>query len=197
MEKGDKEAFVRSCMAYAEAERERLHGEIDKSAEQVSRLSAELRSASRSLHAARRRLSALNEILAAEQVQFEQDFDQLVSLRHVREVEVEGSLVRVLTDTITMEHEGRQYRIGQFALELHLEQGLRVVNLKNTGAKSGWDHPHVQGGLPCLGNLREGFEKLLGECQIVPLASMLIQFLESYNPETAYCPIDHWEKVPK
>lgn len=146
---------------------------------------------------ARRRLSALKEILAADQIQLEQDFDQLLSLPHVRGLEVEGSLVRVLTDTITIEHEGQHYKIGQFALELNLEQGLRVVNLKNTGDKSGWDHPHVQGELPCLGNLREGFEKLLGECQMVPLASMLVQFLESYNPQTAYCPIEHWEKVPK
>lgn len=186
---------MRSCMAYAEAERERLQSEIQKRAEQVSQLSAELRSASRSLHLARRQLSSLKEILAADQIQFEQDFDQLVSLPHAREVEVKGSLVRVLTDTITIEYEGQRYKIGQFALELNLEQGLRVVNLKNTGDKSGWDHPHVQGGLPCLGNLREGFEKLLGECQMVALTSMLVQFLESYNPETAYCPIDHWEKV--
>jgi hypothetical protein len=110
-------------------------------------------------------------------------------------VEVNGSAVRVLTEEIIIKHEGQRYKIGRFALELDLKEGLRAVNLENTGDKSAWDHPHVQASLPCLGNLRDGFEKLLGECQIVPLVSMLVQFLGSYNPETAYCPIEHWEKV--
>ena len=182
-------------MAYAETERERTEKEINKEAERLSQLSAQLRSASRSLHASRRRLVALKEVLATERVQLERDFDQLVLLPHVRAVEVQGSVIRVLTDEIVVEHEGQRYKIGRFGLELDLEAGLRVVNLENTGDRSSWDHPHVQAGLPCLGNLREGFEKLLGECQIVPLVSMLIQFLDTYNPETAYCPIEHWEKI--
>lgn len=190
-----KSAFVRSCMANVEAERERMQKEINKGAEAISQLSAQLRSASRSLHLARRRLAALKELLAAEQIQFERDFDQLVSLPLVQGVEVHGSAIRVLTDEITIEHDGHRYKIGRFALELDLEEGLRIINLDNTGDRSAWDHPHVQASLPCLGNLREGFEKLLGECQIVPLVSMLLQFLGSYNPETAYCPIEHWQKV--
>lgn len=193
--KGNKEAFVRSCIAYAEAERERLQSEIKQRSEQVARLASELRSASRSVDASRRRLSALQEVLTAERARFEHDFEHLLALPHVRAVEVEGCLVRVLTDAITLEHQGKRYKIGEFALALDLEHGIRVINLANTGDRSAWDHPHVQGELPCLGNLRDGFEKLLGECQIVPLTSMLIQFLESYNPETAYCAIDHWEKV--
>ena len=190
-----KSAFVNSCMAYAESEREQVEKEINKGVEQVSQLSAQLRSASRSLHAARRRLLAFKTILATERAQFERDFDQLESLPYVRGVEVNGSAVRVLTGEIIIKHEGQRYKIGRFALELDLKEGLRVVNLENTGDKSAWDHPHVQASLPCLGNLRDGFEKLLGECQIVPLVSMLVQFLGSYNPETAYCPIEHWEKV--
>ena len=73
-----------------------------------------------------------------------------------------------------------------------LFNGIRVVNLNNASPKSGWDHPHVQAGQPCLGNLREGFEKLLGECTLVPLVAMLLQFLETYTPATAYCSIDLW-----
>jgi hypothetical protein len=190
-----KSAFVNSCMAHAESEREEIEKEISKGVEQISQLSAQLRSASRSLHVARRRLLAFKTILATERAQLERDFDQLELLPHVQGVEVDGPAIRVLTDEIIIKHEGQRYKIGRFALELDLKQGLRVVNLKNKGDKSAWDHPHVQASLPCLGNLRDGFEKLLGECQIVPLVSMLVQFLDSYNPETAYCPIEHWEKV--
>jgi hypothetical protein len=190
-----KTAFVTSCMAYAESEREQLENEINRGTEQVSQLSAQLRSASRSLHAARGRLRAFKAILATERAQLERDFDQLESLPHVLGVEIDGPAIRVLTDEIIITHEGQRYKIGRFALELNLKHGLRVVNLENTGDRSAWDHPHVQANLPCLGNLRDGFEKLLGECQLVPLVSMLVQFLHGYNPETAYCPIEHWEKV--
>lgn len=182
-------------MAYAESEREQIEEDIKKGAEQIAQLSDQLRSASRSLHAARRRLVACKEILATERTQFERDFDQLVSLPRVQGVEVHGAMIRVLTDEIIIDHQGQRYRIGRFALELDLQKGVKVVNLENTGDRSAWDHPHVQASLPCLGNLRDGFEKLLGECQIVPLVSMLVQFLGSYNPETAYGPIEHWERV--
>jgi hypothetical protein len=190
-----KSTFVNTCVAHAESEVEQIEKEINSGVERISRLSAELRSASRSLHSARRRLLCFKAILATERAQLERDFDQLESLPQVRGVEVHGSAIRVLTDEVIIRHEGQCYKIGRFALELDLTQGLRVVNLENTGDRSAWDHPHVQANLPCLGNLRDGFEKLLGECQIVPLVSMLVQFLGSYNPETAYCPIEHWQKV--
>lgn len=182
-------------MAYAESEQKQLEEEIQKTAEQISRLSDQLRSASRTLHSARRRLAACKAILANERAQFERDFDQLTSLPLVRSVEVDGSMIRVLTDDIIIEHEAQRYRIGRFAIELDLEKGIKIVNVENSSKKSAWDHPHVQANLPCLGNLRDGFEKLLGECQIVPLVSMLLQFLGSYNPETAYGPIEHWERL--
>jgi hypothetical protein len=190
-----KSAFVNSCIVYTESEREQIEKEIKERGEQISQLSDQLRSASRSLHAARRRLVAVKEILAAERTRFERDFDQLVSLPHVQGIEVHGSTIRVLTDEIIIEYDGHRYKIGRFALELDLQEGLKVVNLENTGDRSAWDHPHVQASLPCLGNLRDGFEKLLGECQIVPLVSMLVQFLDTYDPETAYGPIEHWQKL--
>ncbi|MBI4492071.1 MAG: hypothetical protein HY690_04690 [Chloroflexi bacterium] len=189
------QAYARACVAQGEAEVERLRAEVRASAERVTQLSAQLRAASRAIHAARTRLGALEALLATEQARFEQEFEQLATFPKVRGVEMDGALIRVLTDTIYLDHLGRRYRIGEFALELDLDRGIRTINLSNTGQKSGWDHPHVQAGLPCLGNLRDGFEKLLGEYQVVPLVSMLIQFLETFNPDTAYGPIDLWEKV--
>jgi hypothetical protein len=192
---GAEDAFVRACMAQGEGERERLQVEVDAGAARVLQLSDELRAASRSLHGARRGLEALKETLARERASFRSDFDQLAALPHVASIDVDGSRVRVRTDAIIVRHGGARYRIGEFALELDLEHGVRMVNLQNTGEKPGWDHPHVQGQRPCLGNLRIGIDKLLAECQLVPLTAMLVQFLETYNPESAYCPIERWERV--
>jgi hypothetical protein len=191
----EAEAFVRCCMAHVQAARAAAIEDIRAGAEQVVELSERLRAASRSLHVARLRLAGLEASLAGERDRLELDFDQLLRLAHVRDVEVDGSTVRLLTDEVVIEHDGRRHRIGSFAIGLHLERGVRIDNLANTGAKPEWDHPHVQAGLPCLGNLRDGLDKLLGECQLVPVASMLVQFLETYDPDTAYCPIELWEEV--
>lgn len=189
-----RQAYVTACMSFGEAERTRLQEEIEQKRVRLAQLSDEVRAVSRTLHAARRRLQAIESIASLERHQFEADFDELLSLPHVRSIELEGTRIRLLTEPIVIEHLGQRYRIGEFALDVDLVRGLQVSNLNNTGPKDGWDHPHIQAGFPCFGNLRDGFEKLLGECQIVPLVSMVIQFLETYTPETAYCSIDLWAK---
>jgi hypothetical protein len=189
------EAFVRCCMAHAQAARAAAAEDVRAGGERVAELSERLRAASRSLHVARLRLAGLEASLAGERARLELDFDQLLRLAHVRDVQVDGSTVRLLTDEIVIEHDRRRFRIGAFAIGLDLGRGVRIDNLANTGPKPEWDHPHVQAGLPCLGNLRDGLDKLLGECQLVPVASMLVQFLETYDPATAYCPVELWEVV--
>jgi hypothetical protein len=188
-------AYVAACVGHAHAERERLHDEINTRQTQVARLSQELRAASRALHQARARLKGAEAVLASERARLERDFADLRALPSVRSVEVDGTRIRVRTEPIVIQHADRRYRMGEFALDLDLEHGIQVRNLHNAGQKRGWDHPHVQVGQPCLGNLRDGFEKLLAECQLVPLVAMLLQFLETYTPETAYGPIELWPLV--
>jgi hypothetical protein len=189
----DRSRFAEACMVYGQTELARLGEEVQGGEREVAVRAERLRAAVRTLHAARLRRQAMELALERQRHEFEGDYEVLVSLPHVRAVEVEGSCVRVLTDTITIEHEAERYRIGEFALTLDLERGISVTNLANTGTKPAWDHPHVQGGLPCLGNLRDGCEKLLAECQLPPLVSVLIQFLQTYIPATAYCSIQCWE----
>lgn len=187
-------AYAQACLGHAELERARLQQEVQARQVQVAQLSQQLRSASRALHQARTGLKVAEGVLAAERARLEGDFEELLSLPGVHAVELEGLHIRVLTNPIVLEHEARRYLIGDFAIDLDLERGIQVVNLNNPGQKSGWDHPHVQAGQPCLGNLREGFEKLLAEYQLVPLVSMLIQFLESYTPDTAYGSVELWPR---
>ena len=125
----------------------------------------------------------------------ERQYDDLSNLPGVRAVEVDGNCVRVLTTPISIPNDGRIYRIGDFAIDLDLDHGIRMRNLANTSRSTGWDHPHVQGGAPCLGNLQEGAEMLLGELEFVTLPTLMIQFLETYNPTTAYGPITLWESI--
>jgi len=189
-----RQAYIDACLHDVERERVRLRDQLETRRAELARLSAEMRSLSRELHLGRKRLTGLDAAEADDRARFGRDFDELMALPGVRRVEAMGSMIRVLTDPIVIGYEGNRYRIGEFALELGLEIGIRAVNLTNTSWTTGWDHPHVQGGHPCLGNLKEGCEMLLGEFQLVPLVSLLLQFLESYDRVSAYGPITLWKR---
>jgi hypothetical protein len=189
-----RQAYVNACLHDVERERVRLRDQLETRRAELNRLSTEMRMLARELHGGRRKLAGLEEEAAEERASFERDFDELLALPGVRRVEAVGSMIRVLTEPVMIEYEGHRYRIGEFAIELSLDFGIKIVNLNNTSWTTGWDHPHVQGGYPCLGNLKEGCEMLLGEFQLVPLVSMLLQFLESYDRPSAYGPITLWKR---
>jgi hypothetical protein len=58
-----------------------------------------------------------------------------------------------------------------------------------------WIHPHVQGGRPCLGNVRVGVEKYIGLGEMAAAAQLVLAFLSTYDPAHAYCPITRWPRV--
>ena len=188
-------AYVAACAGIGRAERAKLEAEIGERDARLVQLGAEIRAVSRERHNARRRLAGVVEMAESEATRFERDFDTLVSLPGVSSVEVADNRVRVVTDRVLLEHGGDRYDIGDFAIDIDLDRGVRILNLRNTSSSSGWDHPHVQGTVPCLGNLQEGCELLLGQLEIVPLVSLLLQFLDTYDPTTAYGPITLWRRV--
>jgi hypothetical protein len=190
-------AFVEACVDLARSEESRIRDEIGERERELERISGQLRAVSRELHLSRRRLAGMELVTATDRERFERDYDGILALPHVKAVSVERRRIRILTTPIDISYEGASYRIGEFAIELDLEArtGVRILNLANTSQSTGWDHPHVQGGAPCLGNLQEGVQLLLGEMELVPLAALMIQFLETFNPTTAYGAIELWECV--
>lgn len=190
-----KSAYVQLLESCLDAERQLNEDQLSAARERVDELSRDLVQAVRAVHGARRRSRDLNETAGVSREEREREYDSLLSLPGVRGVDVSESVVTIRTSPLVLEHDGDRFLIGEFALDLDLEGSITVRNLANTISKGGWEHPHVQGGVPCLGNLRNGMMKLLGECEVVPLASMLIQFLHSYDPETAYCRVEMWEEL--
>jgi hypothetical protein len=194
----ERSAFVTGCMAFGESASMRLAAEIADGEASIARLAGELRTKTRELHESRRRLAGLRLVATSDAARFEQDYDELIRLPGVARVEVSGTTVHVTTDPIDIVTGERTYRIGPFAIdmELDLHDEIRIRNLANTSQRDGWDHPHIQAGLPCLGNLRTGCEILLGDLQVVPLVSLLLQFLGTYDPASAYAPISLWQEIP-
>lgn len=188
-------AYAQACQRIGEAEVQRLREAVGQREAELAQLGDRLRVVSREHHRTRQRLTEAERTTASEQLRFERDFDALVALPHVGRIDVDGGRIRITTDPIELEHDGRRFRVGIFAVDIDIERGVHMTNLQNTSASTGWDHPHVQGTVPCLGNLQEGCELLLGQLEIVPLVALLLQFLETYNPATAYGPITLWEEI--
>jgi len=188
-------AYIAACGRIGRLERQKLEAEIAARDTRLAQLGTEIRAVSRERFNARRRLAGVVEMAGAEATRFERDFDTLISLPGVRTVAVADDRIRVVTDPVVLEHDGVRYDIGDFALDIDVDRGVRILNLRNTSASTGWDHPHVQGTVPCLGNLQEGCELLLGQLELVPLVSLLLQFLDTYDPTTAYGPISLWRRA--
>lgn len=179
------------------------------------RLGRELKEAERALHAAEEQAAKLMQDLARVQgdaasareklIHFQRytrgreaywagEFDRLRNHPHVAGVEVFEGGLRVRTTAIHIAVESRRYLIGRFEMELYVGGRVLLHNVARVGA-DGCDHPHVKKGSPCLGNIAGPVAKLIGEFEFVTAAFLLLEFLESYNPENAYCSVSHWKEV--
>lgn len=175
-------------------QRAALERELAEITAQIAELSRRLIALDRRLPACVRRLEALRgradlEAFAAAEL------ERLRSLAGVQAVAVEGSALVVITEPLEVVWEGSTYRLGRYRLVLDLAGEIRIESLDRLGPRASWDHPHVQGGLPCLGNLREGVLKLIAEYELALATQVLLGFLSSYQPDTAYTPIEGWPRV--
>lgn len=119
--------------------------------------------------------------------------ERLRALPEVCEVHAQNGWIRLTTAPIAVEHAGRRYQLGRFRLDLHASGDVRIVNL--THRIGPYDHPHVHCGRPCLGAIREGIAKLLGECQAAAAAEVLIDFVKTVNPTEWRIPVLNWPEA--
>lgn len=123
-----------------------------------------------------------------------QELERLLAVRGVRTAEVAGSQLRVTTHPLGLESGGSTYNLGEYRILLDLAGDVRIESISRLGPKPHWDHPHIQDALPCLGNLREGVLKLIARYELALAMQVLMDFLSTYNADTAYCPIEGWPR---
>ena len=187
--------------AFRHARQASIDAQQEAATEQVAALRDELQDLSRRLVALDRQLLAhtrrsatlgdLRGLLASA----DEELRQVLAVRGVQSVEVVDRALQVVTDPVQIEWEGARYRLGVYRLVLDLDGDVRIHSVSKLGPKPGWDHPHVQDGRPCLGNLREGVLKLIAEYELALAVQVAIGFLEAYQPEGAYCAIERWPRV--
>jgi hypothetical protein len=122
------------------------------------------------------------------------EFDGLLGIPEVRDVEILGDRLCVFTDTVDTVVAGKRYRLGRFRVDIRFNGDVTIKNL--TRPHGYYDHPHVWNAKPCLGNIGQSVMKLVTEFQWVAAAQLLLEYLKTVNPKEWYTPIHHWEELP-
>ena len=182
-----REAICTSILEQQAAEQ----ADIAASRDELQRLSRRFVSLERHLIDRTRRADALRD-LGNPAASAEAELNRLLAVPGVYAVEIHGQRLHVLTDPVRIAWDGARYDLGSYRIVLDLNGDVRIESRDNLGPKSGWDHPHVQDGRPCLGNAREGVLKLIARYELALAAQVLVGFLATYQPESAYCALDRW-----
>jgi hypothetical protein len=187
-----RQAYISACRERVADEVHFLEAEIAILEEGVEEMARRIAADTRRLCEGRRRLPRPQ----ARQDHLDlvgQELERLRALPDVCEVHREDGRIRFTTAPILAEHGGRRYCLGRFQVDLCGNGDVRIVNL--TSRVGRFDHPHVHAGRPCLGGIREGIAKLLGEFQVAAAAEVLIDFLRTVNPGDWRLPVLHWPEA--
>src|SRR5208283_197093 len=124
----------------------------------------------------------------------EAEFDHLQHLvpSLYKKISLNENELIALTYPIDIEFDGAEYDMGDFEVKIGLQDaGLTIHNL--TKQVDGYDHPHVNDGSACLGNISSGLIKMLAEFEFFGALQMIHTFLHSYNSDSPYLTIEHWD----
>ena len=171
-----------------------LESEIRSTEETLNAASRRITAETRHLHACRRRLGQLRGELDEGEADLARELDRLSELPEVAEITAFPAGLRMITRRLEVEHRGKQYALGSFQVDLLYNGDITIHNL--TSRHGFYDHPHVWDGTPCLGNVREGLAKLIGEFQLAAASEVIVDFLKTINHKDWHISIEHWGTIP-
>ncbi|MBI3058405.1 MAG: hypothetical protein HYY81_03740 [Deltaproteobacteria bacterium] len=142
-------------------------------------------------------LKSLQSFDTLAQERFSEEIEKLKMVPGLEKYEIDEGRGKIVFYTLPVhiKHKRKQYEIGRFRIDVGLDGTVLFKNIANTCRYPLYDHPHTRDGEPCLGNLTESVGKLIGNIQVATLAEVLIQYLEIYSEDDAYCKVEYWKEV--
>ena len=187
-----RQAYIRACQERVAEEIRFLHAEITFLEDGVEEMARRTTADTRRLREGYRRVRTLQGRTDGTE-SGGRELERLQALPGVCQAGVQDGRISLTTGPILVEHEGRRYRLGRFHVDLHFNGDVRIRNL--TDRMGPYDHPHIHQERPCLGSIREGIAKLLGEFQFVAAAEVLMDFLHTVNPADWRLPVLQWAEA--
>jgi hypothetical protein len=184
--------FQAACSDRLLDEARRLEREIDDAERTLEECGRRITAETRALAERHRRLRTLRG-LAPEPAGTLREFDRIRDLPEVRQVDVADGGIALITRPLEARCDGHRYRLGAFRVDILFEGEVRITNL--TDPRGLYDHPHVRQARPCLGNVREGVAKLIGEFEFAAAAQVLVDFLKTVNPQDWRIPVFYWPRA--
>jgi hypothetical protein len=191
-----RSAFARSCNRLHEKKLKSMEESCKTYDNQIDEYNKKLVELTRERDVLETTLVPLKKSIDERKKIAENEYDILMATPHVKDVVVVGETINIFTDMITI----RNHDIGEFRIEIHTNgknSGVKAFNTTHVKKFSSGEqvhHPHIKNdGSCCLGNAKEGVIKLLAGYQYVILGQLMINFLNSYNRESAYLFVEEWD----
>ncbi len=142
-------------------------------------------------------LKSLQSFETSTQERFSEEIEKLKRVPALEKHEIDEGKGKIVfyTSPVHIKHKGKEYEIGKFRIDIGLDGVVLFKNIANTCRYPLYDHPHTRDGEPCLGNLTDSVGKLVANLQLATLAEVLIQYLEIYSEDDAYCKVEYWKEV--
>ncbi len=125
----------------------------------------------------------------------EAEYDRMMKLipNLYKLIELDGEDLFAHTYMVEITHNHHTYEIGEFEVRINLATG--VLNISNLTKRidDSYDHPHINDGASCLGNIGKGIIKMLAEFELFGVLQLVHTFLHSYNSSSPYKKIQYWD----
>ncbi len=194
-----RQEYLKHCSRFADKKTEKLRAKLEERRSQVEELQRELVKQIRAFNIEKATLDHILGKAPAEKEAFFRDFEELLRTPHVVGAIVDEEKISVFTDRIVIVRKDkkrpRPRDIGEFRIDIHFDGEIEFYNL--TQIINGYDHPHIEEHDPCLGNISETIPDLIADYQFAVVTAVAIKYLQSYNEDNPYCPIEDWPTVKK
>ncbi len=200
-----REQYIAECSKRLRKTLEDTRKKISDGEREIEELQKRLVRKIREVAGARRKLEQLQSCQSGELERYGKEFDKLLEVSKVVDVQVVPGMIKVFTDTLycTDPRSGKVHEIGSFCIEIYTDGangGVKWFNLtrKVDGGNSRMNAPHVNSeGKACFGNTAEIFAELIASYEFAACAMVAIQFIESVNTDDDWGRhIDRWPLAP-
>lgn len=186
-----KVAYTQACSKRVKAAQTQANNRIRQGEGTLRDLEAQIVALHRDLADTRRWLPQLEEQEKKGVEAYSAEFDKLLSIPHVLDVDIVGTRIRVFTDTLYCDdpRSKKRHELGKFRIEISLGDAPLVswFNLtRQVVAFSGrkMQAPHVYpDGHACLGNMEEVFPSMIAAYEFSAAAQVAVAFLQQVNVE--------------